>query len=155
MNRHHRRRRKLWVVSGNVDHEKVNSILLLLSWVFPLENTSVAVINIVILHEFALCPRSLCMSRVDHMCSDDSFTQTLVSYFCRRYSCNNPCVNESDHKEEAEAKETVTRRHSYNNSLPLTPPVTSEIKFEESDYEEETEPEQGPLQSRASSHPPN
>ncbi|KAJ0251066.1 Regulator of Vps4 activity in the MVB pathway protein [Hirschfeldia incana] len=75
---------------------------------------------------------------------------------CRRHSCNDPCVNEPDHEEEAEAKETVRRRHSYNNSPPLPPPpATSEFKFDESDYEEETEPEEGPLQSRASSLPPN
>ncbi|KAL0698406.1 hypothetical protein Bca4012_054528 [Brassica carinata] len=74
---------------------------------------------------------------------------------CRRHSCNNPCVNESDHKEEAEANETARRRDSYNNPPSLPPPATSEIKFDESDYEEETEPEEGPLQSRGSSLPPS
>ncbi|XP_056849303.1 uncharacterized protein LOC108819485 isoform X1 [Raphanus sativus] len=71
---------------------------------------------------------------------------------CRRHSCNNPCVNESDHSEEA-----ARRRQSYNNSPPLPPhhPRTSEIQFDESDYEEETETEDGPLQSRASSLPPS
>ncbi|CAH8286486.1 unnamed protein product [Eruca vesicaria subsp. sativa] len=83
----------------------------------------------------------------------EPYTENRGGY--KRHSCNNPCVNESDQKEEAEAKETVRRSHSYNNSPPLTPPVTSEIMFDESDYEEETEPEEGPLQSPASSHPPN
>ncbi|XP_024005286.1 uncharacterized protein LOC18028256 [Eutrema salsugineum] len=74
---------------------------------------------------------------------------------CRRHSCNNPCINESDREDEAEAKETMRRRHSYN-SPSLTPPATSDIKFDESDYyEEEAEPEEGPFQSRTSSLPPN
>ncbi|KAL1215607.1 hypothetical protein V5N11_024161 [Cardamine amara subsp. amara] len=81
----------------------------------------------------------------------------------RRHSYNNPGINESDYEEnytktEAEAKETMKRRHSYNSpSLPHhPPPATSEIKFDESDYyEEETEPEEGPLQGRVSSLPPN
>ncbi|KAH0894115.1 hypothetical protein HID58_056544, partial [Brassica napus] len=73
--------------------------------------------------------------------------------YVRRHSCNNPCVNnEADHMEEA--KEAVRRKHSHN-SPPHPPPATSEIKFDESDYEEETEPEEGLLQSRASSLPPN
>ncbi|KAL0726080.1 hypothetical protein Bca4012_022173 [Brassica carinata] len=64
----------------------------------------------------------------------------------RRHSCNNPNMNEEEHaKTEAEAKETMRRRHTL-------PPV----KFDESDYyEEDTEPEEGPLHSRASSLQPN
>ncbi|KAF8101097.1 hypothetical protein N665_0210s0032 [Sinapis alba] len=71
---------------------------------------------------------------------------------CRRHSCNNPGINEEEHaKMEAEAKETMRRRR---HTLP--PPATSEVKFDESDYyEEDTEPEEGPLQSRASSLPPD
>ncbi|KAF8095538.1 hypothetical protein N665_0330s0020 [Sinapis alba] len=98
-----------------------------------------------------------------HPCSTrQSLDSETSSYYyaenrgiCRRHSCNNPCVNEPDHTEEAEAKEAERRRHSYNNSPPLPPPpaATSEIKFDES--EEETKPEEGPLESRASSHPPN
>ncbi|KAF3530630.1 hypothetical protein DY000_02036482 [Brassica cretica] len=69
----------------------------------------------------------------------------------RRYSCNNPGVNEEDYaKTEAEAKGTMRRRHT------LPPPATTEVKFDESDYyEEDTEPEEGPLQRRASSLPPD
>ncbi|KAJ0252210.1 Regulator of Vps4 activity in the MVB pathway protein [Hirschfeldia incana] len=71
----------------------------------------------------------------------------------RRHSCNNPGVNEEEDyakTEEAEAKETMRRRHT------LPPPATSEVKFDESDYyEEDTEPEEGPLQRRASSLPPD
>ncbi|CAF2247153.1 unnamed protein product [Brassica rapa subsp. narinosa] len=85
---------------------------------------------------------------------DSETSSYYAKPYVRRHSCNNPCVNESDHKEESEAKEAVRRRHSYN-SPPLPPPATSEIKFDESDYEEETEPEEGLLQSRASSLPPN
>ncbi|CAH2076599.1 unnamed protein product [Thlaspi arvense] len=75
---------------------------------------------------------------------------------CRRHSCNNPCIHESADHEEEEAKETMRRRHSYN-SPPVPPPATSEIKFDESDYyEDETDPEEGTLQSRGScSLPPN
>ncbi|XP_010432238.1 PREDICTED: uncharacterized protein LOC104716552 [Camelina sativa] len=80
----------------------------------------------------------------------------------RRYSYNNPVVNESEYEEdytktEAEAKETMRRRHSYSSPSPPTPPppATSEIKFDESDYyEEETEPEEPP-HARVSSLPPN
>lgn len=81
----------------------------------------------------------------------------------RRHSYNNPGINESDYEEdytkaEAEAKETMRRRHSDNSPSLIhpPPPATSEIKFDESDYyEEETEPEEGPSQSRAFSLPPN
>ncbi|XP_013626038.1 PREDICTED: IST1-like protein isoform X1 [Brassica oleracea var. oleracea] len=84
---------------------------------------------------------------------DSETSSYYAKPYVRRHSCNNPCVNnEADHMEEA--KEAVRRRHSYN-SPPLPPPATSEIKFDESDYEEETEPEEGLLQSRASSLPPN
>ncbi|KAF3552301.1 hypothetical protein DY000_02009458 [Brassica cretica] len=84
---------------------------------------------------------------------DSETSSYYAKPYVRRHSCNNPCVNnEADHMEEA--KEAARRRHSYN-SPPLPPPATSEIKFDESDYEEETEPEEGLLQSRASSLPPN
>ncbi|KFK30216.1 hypothetical protein AALP_AA7G232900 [Arabis alpina] len=83
----------------------------------------------------------------------------------RRHSYNNPSIHESDHEEEddytkTEAKETtIRRRHSYNSpSLPPPPLATSEINFDESDYygdDTETEPEERPSQTRASSLPPN
>nr|VDD47928.1 unnamed protein product [Brassica oleracea] len=86
--------------------------------------------------------------------SNKEFSETSSYYakpsvenrgICRRHSCN----NEEDYtKTEAEAKETMRRRHT------LPPPATTEVKFDESDYyEEDTEPEEGPLQRRASSLP--
>ncbi|VVB02796.1 unnamed protein product [Arabis nemorensis] len=79
----------------------------------------------------------------------------------RRHSYNNPSIHKSDHEEEdyteTEAKETtMRRRHSYNSPSLPPPPATSEIKFDESDYyEDETEPEERPSQTRAFSLPPN
>ncbi|CAF2146796.1 hypothetical protein BRARA_A00271 [Brassica rapa] len=89
-------------------------------------------------------------SSLDHsrrQSETSSYYYAKPSVANRRYSCN----NEEDYaKTEAEAKETMRRRHT------LPPPATSEVKFDESDYyEEDTEPEEGPLQRRASSLPPD
>ncbi|CAN7108394.1 unnamed protein product [Brassica rapa subsp. narinosa] len=94
-------------------------------------------------------------SSLDHsrrQSETSSYYYAKPSVANRRYSCNNPGVNEEEDyaKTEAEAKETMRRRHT------LPPPATSEVKFDESDYyEEDTEPEEGPLQRGASSLPPD
>ncbi|KAJ4880322.1 Regulator of Vps4 activity in the MVB pathway protein [Raphanus sativus] len=72
------------------------------------------------------------MSISTHYLDTEDFETSSYYYaenrgICRRHSCNNPCVNESDHSEEA-----ARRRQSYNNSPPLPPhhPRTSEIHRE-------------------------
>ncbi|CAH8345049.1 unnamed protein product [Eruca vesicaria subsp. sativa] len=91
-------------------------------------------------------------SSLDHPTRRQSETSSYYSKPSvenRRHSCNNPGINEEDYA-KTEAKETMRRRHT------LPPPATSEVKFDESDYyEDDTEPEEGPLRSRAYSLPPN